>query len=114
MYPEGCPVEATYDVIGGKYKGLILYHLMTETLRFGELRKLMPDVSQRILTRQLRELEEAGIVSRKVYPVVPPHTEYSLTPLGRHLEPVLMAMFDWGRLYMSALSVPHDVDQPAS
>jgi DNA-binding HxlR family transcriptional regulator len=102
--PEGCPVEATYDIIGGKYKGLILYHLLDETLRFGQVRALMPDVSQRIVTRQLRELEAAGVVRRKVYPVVPPHTEYSLTPLGRQLEPVLRAMFAWGRLYMSALS----------
>lgn len=101
--PKGCPVEATHDVIGGKYKGLILFHLLEGTLRFGELRRLMPDVTQRVLTRQLRELEDVGVIHREVYAVTPPKTEYSLTPLGRELEPTLMAMYSWGIQYMEAL-----------
>jgi DNA-binding HxlR family transcriptional regulator len=95
--PAGCPVEATLDVIGGKYKGILLYHLLSDgMMRFGELRRMMPDVTQRMLTLQLRDLESAGIVHREVYAVVPPKVEYSLTPLGKTLAPVLIAMQQWG------------------
>ena len=95
-----CPVEATLDVIGGKWKPLILFYLLGETRRFGELRRLMPDVTQRMLTKHLRELEGARIVHREVYREVPPKVEYSLTELGRTLEPVLTMMLEWGQKYI--------------
>ncbi|MGE3680373.1 MAG: winged helix-turn-helix transcriptional regulator [Bdellovibrionales bacterium] len=96
---EGCPVEATLDVIGGKWKGVILYHLLGNVMRFNELRKLLPDVTQRVLTKQLRELEQAGIIRREVYPEIPPKVEYSLTPLGETLHPIVTAMRAWGKRY---------------
>ena len=98
--PYGCPVEATLDVIGGRWKGVILFHLLDEKKRFGELKKFMPDVTQRMLTLQLRELEENGIIDRKVYAEVPPKVEYSLTEFGKSLEPILLLMRDWGRQYV--------------
>ncbi|MDO7905715.1 helix-turn-helix domain-containing protein [Paenibacillus sp. JX-17] len=94
--PAGCPVEVTLDVIGGKWKGIILYHLSSGTKRFNEFRRLMPALTQRMLTLQLRELEEDGVVHREVYPVVPPKVEYSLTPFGNTLEPIIMQMHEWG------------------
>ena len=87
-----CPVEATMDVIGGKWKVIIIHHLLDECKRFSELRRLIPQVTQRMLTSQLRELERDGIVHREVYPQVPPKVEYSLTELGKTLEPVLWFM----------------------
>lgn len=92
----GCPVEACVEVIGGKWKGVILYHLLAGTRRFNELLRLMPGVTQRMLTRQLRELEADRIVDRKVYPEVPPKVEYSLTEFGKTLEPVLKILQHWG------------------
>jgi DNA-binding HxlR family transcriptional regulator len=92
-----CPVEATLSVIGGKWKCLIIHHLIDGTRRFNELRRLIPAITQRMLASQLRELAADGIVNRKVYAQVPPKTEYSLTELGKTLEPVLWAMHDWGR-----------------
>ncbi|MBB1078463.1 helix-turn-helix transcriptional regulator [Limosilactobacillus sp. STM2_1] len=89
-------VEATLDVIGGKWKPVILCHLGGQTLRTSELCRLMPEVSQRVLTRQLRELEQDGIVNRKVYNQVPPRVEYSLTDEGKSLRNILLAMSDWG------------------
>ena len=94
-----CPVSTTLDIIGGKWKVLILYHLNTETHRFNELQRRMPAVTQRMLTLQLRELEADGIVHREVYPQVPPKVEYSLTPFGLTLMPVIEAMHRWGREY---------------
>jgi DNA-binding HxlR family transcriptional regulator len=98
-----CSVEATLDIIGGKWKGVILFHLLDGMRRFGELRRLLPEVTQRMLTLQLRELEEAGIVHREVYREVPPRVEYSLTTFGQTLEPILMLMRDWGDDYMAQL-----------
>ena len=95
-----CPVEATIDVIGGKWKCLIIHHLIDGTKRFNQLRRLIPAITQRMLTSQLRELEADGIVNRKVYAEVPPKTEYSLTKLGKTLDPVLWAMHDWGNVYI--------------
>jgi DNA-binding HxlR family transcriptional regulator len=97
---EKCPVAATVDVIGGKWKPIIIHYLLEGTRRFGELRRLMPEVTQQMLTLQLRELERDGVVHREVYRQVPPKTEYSLTPLGRSLEPVMRLMLEWGESYV--------------
>jgi DNA-binding HxlR family transcriptional regulator len=94
---DGCPVEAALEIIGGKWKGVILYHLLDSTHRFSELKRALGSVTQRTLTKQLRELEADGLVSRKVYPVVPPKVEYSLTEAGRSLGPVILALRDWGQ-----------------
>ncbi|MBB3608849.1 helix-turn-helix domain-containing protein [Rhizobium sp. BK602] len=92
----GCPVEATLSLLDGKWKGVILFHLMEGTLRFNEIRRKLPSVTQRMLTKQLRELEVSGLVSRTVFPVVPPRVDYALTPLGASLEPIIKAMAVWG------------------
>jgi DNA-binding HxlR family transcriptional regulator len=94
-----CPVETTLDIIGGKWKGVILYHIMTKTRRFNEMRRLMPGVSQRMLTLQLRELEKDGVIHREIFPVVPPKTEYSLTAFGETLKPIIQEMKRWGDYY---------------
>jgi DNA-binding HxlR family transcriptional regulator len=96
----GCPIEASLDIIGNKWKGVILYHLMKGTKRFSELTKLIPNVSHRILTLQLRELEEDNVVLRKVYPEVPPKVEYSLSDLGIKLKTVLAVLEEWGKEVM--------------
>lgn len=96
MRPDECSVRAALDVIGGKWKPVIARYLLLETRRFGELRKLMPDVTQKMLTQQLRELERDGIVLRKIYQQVPPKVEYSLTAYGLTLKPVLQALCKWG------------------
>ncbi len=100
----GCPVEATLAVIGGKWKCVILFHLLDGTKRFNELRRLMPDVTQRMLTRQLRELEADQVIHREVYPEVPPRVEYSLTEFGRTLEPILRMLQAWGFEYLEHIS----------
>ncbi|WP_020185302.1 helix-turn-helix domain-containing protein [Methylopila sp. 73B] len=92
----GCAVEATLQFIDGKWKGVILYHLLTGTLRFNEIRRRLPSVTPRMLTTQLRELEADGFVARKVFAEVPPKVEYSLTERGRTLEPVISALKAWG------------------
>ena len=92
----GCPVEAALGLIGGKWKGILLYHLMSGTLRFNEIRKRVPGVTQRMLTTQLRELEADGLILRVVYPQVPPRVEYSLSAKGRTLEPVIATLKEWG------------------
>ena len=94
---EGCSVEAALAVIGGKWKGTILYRLFTDNvLRFNEIRRILPDVSQRTLTAQLRALERDGIISRTVYPEVPPRVEYRLTEYGLTLRDVVLALKVWG------------------
>ena len=95
-----CPVDATLSVIGGKYKAIILHHLIEQKLRFGELQRLIPQASHKVLIQQLRELESDGIIHREVYPVVPLKTEYSLTDFGKTLIPILAAICDWGRRHM--------------
>ncbi len=99
MEAFACPVAFTVDVIGGKWKSLILFHLMSGTKRFNELRRLIPDITQRMLTLQLRELETDGIIHREIYREVPPKVEYSLTPLGNSLAPVVSAMREWGAVH---------------
>ena len=94
-----CPVETTLTLISNKWKVLIVRDLLAGTKRFGELQRSVGNVSQKVLTAQLREMEEDGLVDRKVYPEVPPRVEYSLTELGRSLEPVLSAMWNWGEEY---------------
>lgn len=91
-----CPVEGALNLIDGKWKVVILYKLMQGTLRFNEIRRRLPNVTQRMLTTQLRQLEADGLILRKVYPEVPPRVEYSLSPRGRSLEPVIMALKAWG------------------
>jgi DNA-binding HxlR family transcriptional regulator len=97
----GCSVEATISLIDGKWKCVVLYHLLGKTVRFNELRRIIPDVTQRMLTNQLRELETDGLIVRKVYAEVPPKVEYSLSPLGKTLEPILMALRGWGDANMA-------------
>jgi DNA-binding HxlR family transcriptional regulator len=95
-----CYFELTLNVIGGKWKPVILYHLAQEgVMRFGELKRSMPDITQRMLTKQLRELEEDGLIFRNVYREVPPKVEYSLKEAGVTLIPVLLSMRDWGKSY---------------
>lgn len=100
----GCPVEACLEVIGGKWKGVILFHLLGGTRRFNELQRLMPSVTQRMLTRQLRELEKDQVVTRKVYAEVPPKVEYSLTEFGKTLEPALQMLQGWGSEYLEKIT----------
>ena len=95
-----CPLEATIDLIGGKWKCLILWHLSGRVLRFGQLHQLMPKATQKMLTQQLRDLERDGLVVRTVYPEVPPHVEYALTERGRSLLPLLYALCDRGEQYL--------------
>ena len=97
---DNCPVEATLDLIGGKYKALILWHLSEKKLRFSELRKVITTATPKMLTQQLRELESQSLIHREVFAVVPPKVEYSLTELGRSLLPILVALRDWGADYM--------------
>jgi len=95
-----CPVEAAVQLIGGKYKSVILWHLMNKTLRYSELHRLVPKATDKMLAQQLRELESDGLIRRVAYPVVPPKTEYSLTALGDSLAPILEAMCSWGASYV--------------
>ena len=101
-----CPVEATLDVIGGKWKGVILFLLLDDTLRFGELRKKLKKVTQRTLTNQLRQLEADGLINRKVFAQVPPKVEYSITELGSTLRPILNLMQGWGNENLLENSAP--------
>ena len=95
-----CPFEVTMEIIGGKYKGVIIGHLIDKTLRYNELQKLISHATPKMLIQQLKELEADGIIQRKLYPVVPPKTEYSLTDFGQTLAPILDAMCNWGTDYL--------------
>jgi DNA-binding HxlR family transcriptional regulator len=97
MDERNCPVGLTTDIIGGKWKPLILFHLQDKTRRFGELQKLIPETTKKMLTQRLRELERDGIIRRKVYAQVPPRVEYSLTRHGQSLRPILELMSAWGK-----------------
>ncbi len=98
-----CPVETTLTLIGNKWKVLILRDLLPGTKRFGELKKSLGSVSQKVLTAQLRDMEADGLVTRTVYPEVPPRVEYTLTDLGLSLQPVLNSLWDWGESYKASL-----------
>ena len=100
QHNEHCPVEATLELIGGKYKALILWHLAEGKLRFTQLRDQIKGVTPKMLTQQLRELESQSLIHREVFPIVPPKVEYSLTDLGQSLMPLLVAMRDWGNSYL--------------
>ncbi len=98
-----CPVEACLDVVGGKWKGVILFHLLAGTQRFGQLRRMLSSVTPRVLSQQLRELEADGLIDRKDFHTVPPRVDYSLTPLGATLEPLLRLMRAWGTAHTDAI-----------
>jgi DNA-binding HxlR family transcriptional regulator len=102
----GCPVEATLDLIDGKWKAVILYHLLNDVVRFNELKRRLSRITQRMLTRQLRELEAAGLIHREIYAEVPLRVGYSLTTLGRSLEPVIRMLWTWGNQYLSTRRPP--------
>lgn len=113
----GCSVEAAIEAIGGKWKGVILYHLSTDDgqpKRFNELRRLIPSVTQRMLTKQLRELENDGIIHRHVYAEIPPKVEYSLTEFGHTLLPILKELETWGSRYLEKLARIREQQQQAS
>jgi len=97
-----CSMELTLDLIGGKWKALILWHLGESTLRFSELKRTLPKITQKMLTQQLRELEASGLVTRFIYTQIPPKVEYSLTPAGRSLLPILETLCQWGLNYANA------------
>ena len=97
---NACPVGITLELIGGKYKALILWHLAENKLRFSELRKMISSATPKMLTQQLRELESQALIHREVFPIIPPRVEYSLTELGKSLLPVLVSMRDWGADYL--------------
>ena len=101
-----CPVKLTADIIGGKWKPMILFYLEGGTRRFGELRKLIPGMTKKMLTQHLRELERDGIIHREVYAVVPPKVEYSLTKHGQSLKPILKLMSAWGVRHRSRYGTP--------
>lgn len=100
-----CPMEMTMDLIGGKWKVLILWHLSFGVLRFNELKKKFSNITQKMLTQQLRDLEVNGLIYRKVYPQVPPKVEYSLTEIGRSLVPILQEMNKWGTSFKNSNNI---------
>ena len=100
----GCAVETTLDLIDGKWKGVILFHLQNGTQRFGELRRRMPGITQRMLTKQLRALEDDGLIIRKVYAEVPPRVEYRLSEVGESLRPVIDILKRWGETHQERTS----------
>lgn len=111
--PYSCGMELTMDVIGGKWKTIILWHLRNKTLRFGDLKRRLKGITQKMLTQQLRELEEDGLINREVFPQVPPKVEYSLTEYGKGIIPVLYSIYSWGINYARhsnlKLDIPDDI-----
>ena len=105
-----CPIEAVLKAIGGKWKILILWNLLGGTLRFGELRRRLPGISERMLIRGLRELERDGIVHREQYPEVPPRVEYALTPKGQALTPILNRLAVWGAEHLDGVALPPEAE----
>ena len=101
-----CPAETTLAVIGGRWKPVIVYHLLRGTMRYSELRGVIPKVTHKMLTEQLRELEEDGILTRRIYPEVPPRVQYQLTALGKTLGPLLREMCAWAKMYDGARRRP--------
>ena len=101
-----CPLEVTMEIIGGKYKGVIIGHLIGKTLRYNELQKLISHATPKMLIQQLKELEADGIIERKLYPVVPPKTEYSLTKRGETLIPAIIELNKWGMNYLREENIP--------
>lgn len=105
---ETCPITTFHKIISGKWKILILWYLTNRPLRFSELKRKLPDVTQKMLTNQLRSLEEDGLVLRKVYPVVPPKVEYSLTEIGTEIIPLLNSMYKYGVMYSNSMNEDKD------
>ena len=101
-----CPLEATMNIIGGKYKGVIMGHIINKTLRYNELQKLISHATPKMLIQQLKELEADGIIKRKLYPVVPPKTEYSLSKRGETLIPAIIELNKWGMNYLKEENIP--------
>ncbi|MBC6715960.1 helix-turn-helix transcriptional regulator [Aurantimonas sp. DM33-3] len=109
----GCSVEAAIGLIDGKWKSVILFHLLDGTLRFGELKRHLVSITPRTLTNQLREMEEDGLIDRKVYAQVPPKVEYSLTPLGRSMEPILRSLKQRGDANIGLYGKPQKLEPRA-
>ncbi|HCM64217.1 MAG TPA: MarR family transcriptional regulator [Morganella sp. (in: Bacteria)] len=109
---EACPVEASLELMGGKGKGMILYHLISGTKRFNELRRHLVFITPRMLTKQLRELEAAELIHREVYPQVPPKVEYSLTAAGESLTPILLMLKSWGEEHALPVLLKKQMPQP--
>ncbi|AXH08461.1 transcriptional regulator [Malaciobacter halophilus] len=109
-----CFFQLATDIIGGKWKGMVLWALKKDVKRNGELMRLIPNISQKMLTQQLRELEEVGIVKRVVYPVVPPKVEYKLTKAGEKLIPILYQLHDWGKEYATNNEIGLKFDEDAN
>lgn len=101
-----CPVEAAMDMVGGKYKALIVFELMHGTKRYFEIQRAIPQATPRMLSKQLKEMEEDGLINRVLYPVVPPKTEYSLTEIGKTLVPIVDSLCQWGTAYFHLAGVP--------
>lgn len=104
-----CPLELSIDLIGGKWKTIIIWQLREKTLRFSQLKRRLPGITQKMLTQQLRDLENDGLIAREVYPQVPPKVEYSLTDYGRTVLPILKSLFKWGINYSSEFDVEVDL-----
>lgn len=105
-----CPIEATLDLIGGKYKAIILWHLSGGTKRFSEFKRLIPKITEKMLATQLRALESDGLITRTVYPIVPPKVEYNLSEFGKTFVPVLKSMCDWGKSILIRKQKNHNHD----